>query len=695
MPEVDQLFNPKSVVVIGVSESPDNLARVIVENLFEFQFHGEILLIGRREGILFGRGICTSLEDLKEGIDVAVILTPAQTVPGILEACGRKKIPWAIIESGGFSEYSEEGAKLEQEVLRIARKWGIRIVGPNGIGISNFENGFVVAFPPLNRKAIRRGKVSLLVQSGGVSLTYLNLLSSASVGISKIVSMGNKLDLNEIDYLNYLIHDPQTEIIGIYLESIQRGRDLIEVARSTSKPIILHKANTGEASKEIAKLHTAALANDDKIVDTALKQADIVRARDFRSFINAVKVLSLPPMKGSDLVILSRSGGIAIVAADSAERYGFRLFPMKKSFQDRIHSYFRAKVIQPTNPLDLGDLFDFDLYTKILEQVLKIKAVDGIIFQHAAVGEEMQPSRRLIHAAKDLSFRYQKPVAFCYLTEEEESAYIKRAFDYPIFIEPEDALSALAISREHYRKRKIFKESPPSFSADRTRVKRLIQKARREERDPILPEAFEVLQAYGIPVADYQVARQKEDLKKAVEKIEAPVALKVISPKISHKSDVGGVRLDVTRLSEAEEAYDAIKRLERNGSGVLVQKMVSDGKEIILGAKRDPSFGPVVLFGLGGIYVEVFKETSLRVAPINRHEAEEMISELKASSILKGLRGERPLDVRALVENLLRLSQLMIDFPEIEGVDINPVKVLEKGAIAVDARIVLRNAQEM
>jgi acetate---CoA ligase (ADP-forming) len=689
---VDQLFNPKSVVVIGVSENPNNLARIIVENLFEFQFHGEIFLIGQKEGILFGRGICTSIEDLKEGIDVAVILTPAHTVPGILESCGRKKIRWAIIESGGFSEYSEEGAKLEKEALRIAKKWGIRIVGPNGIGIINIENGFVVAFPPLNRKAVQKGKVSLLVQSGGVVLTYLNLLSSASVGISKIVSMGNKLDLNEIDYLKYLIHDPQTEIIGIYLESIEKGRDLLEIARSTSKPIILHKANIGEASREIAKLHTAALANDDKIVDTALKQADIVRTKDFRSFINAVKVLSLPPMKGNDLVILSRSGGIAIVAADSAERYGFRLFPMKKSFQDRIHSYFRAKVIQPTNPLDLGDLFDFDLYTKILEQVLKIETVDGIIFQHAAIGDEMEPSRKLILAAKELSLRYQKPVAFCYLTEEEELAFIKGAFDYPIFTEPEDALSALAISREHYyRKRKILKEKPPSYSVDRDRIKRLFKKTRSEKRDLLLlPEAFEVLKAYGIPVADYQVVYRKEELEKVLDRIEGPVALKVISPAILHKSDAGGVILNLDDFRKAEEAYNKIKKLDRGSRyGVLIQKMISDGKEVILGAKRDPSFGPVVLFGLGGIYVEVFKETSLRVAPINRPEAEEMISELKTANILKGVRGERPLDIGALVENLLRLSQLMMDFPEIEGIDINPVKALEKGAVAVDARILL------
>ena len=688
---MDQLFNPKSVVVIGASENPDNLARTIVENLFEFQFNGEIILVGKKEGILFGRKILTSMEDLQEGIDVAVILTPAQTVPGILESCGKKKIRWAIIETGGFSEYSEEGAKLEKEVLRIAQKLGIRIVGPNGIGISNVENGFVVPFVKLRRRGINKGKVSVLAQSGGVSLAYINLLASANVGISKVVSMGNKLDINEIDYLKYLIQDPQTEIIGLYLESLERGRQLMEIARSTSKPIILHKANIGEGSHHIAKLHTAALANDDRVVDAALRQADIVRTRDFRSFVSAVKILSLPPMKGKDLVVLSRSGGIAIVAADSAERYGFRLFPLTQSFQNRIHSYFRAKVIQPTNPLDLGDLFDFDLYIKILDQVLRIKDVDGILFQHGSVGEEKEPSRRLIHAVKELSFRHKKPVALCYMTDEEELANIKRALDYPIFTEPSEALGALAVSREHYKKQNILKEKPLIFSVNRGQVKQLFQKAKREKRDLLLHEAFKVLQAYGIPVADYQVVHRKEDLRKAMDQFEGPVALKVISPEISHKSDIGGVVLNIRHLSEAEEAYDKMRGLVKGiFRGVLVQKMVLDGKEVIIGTKQDPSFGPVVLFGLGGIYVEVFKETSLRVAPINRPEAEEMISELKAAAIFKGIRGEQPLDIEALIKNLLRLSQLMMDFSEIEGIDVNPVKIREKGAVAVDCRILLK-----
>jgi acetyltransferase len=688
---MDQLFYPKSVVVIGVSENPDNLARIIIENLFEFQFNGEILLVGKKEGVLFGRKICTSMEDLQEGIDVAVILTPAPTVPGILEACGKKKIRWAIIETGGFREYSEEGARLDEDVLRIAKKWGIRIVGPNGIGIINVENGFVVPFVKLKNPGINKGKVSVLAQSGGVSMAYFNLLTSANVGIAKIVSMGNKLDLDEIDYLKYLIEDSRTEIIGLYLESLERGRELMEIARSTSKPIILHKANIGEGSHHIAKLHTAALANDDRVIDAALKQADIVRTRDFRSFASAAKILSLPPMKGKSLVILSRSGGIAIVAADSAERYGFRLYPLTKEFTGKIHSYFRAKVIQPTNPLDLGDLFDFDLYTKILEYVLKTKTVDGILFQHGATGEEKEPSRRLIHTVRELSFRHQKPVVLCYMTEEEELAFIKRTFDYPIFTEPSEALSALAISRDHYRKQNILKEKPPSYRVDRDRVKRILQKAKREKRDLLLPEAFEVLQVYGIPVAPYRVIHQKNDLRKAIKEIGRPAVLKVISPEISHKSDVGGVILNIDDLQKAEAAFEKTRKLNRQkSSGVLIQKMILGGKEVILGGKRDSSFGPVILFGLGGIYVEVLKETSLRVAPINQSEAEEMISELKTTAILKGVRGERPLDIEALVENLLRLSQLMIDFPEIEGIDINPVIVMEKGTVAVDARLLLK-----
>ncbi len=691
---MDKLFYPKSVVVVGVSDRPDNLARNIVENLFEFHFNGEIHLVGRREGVLFGRRILTSMDQLPEGIEVAVLLTPAHTVPDLMEACGRKGIPWVVIETGGFREYSEEGARLERTVLQIAQKWGIRIVGPNGIGVANIDNGFVVPFVKLKRGPVGKGKLSILAQSGGVLLSYANHMISANVGLSKMVSMGNKLDLNEIDYLKYLIHDPQTEIIGLYLESLERGRELMEIARSTSKPIIVHKANTGEGSREIARLHTAALANDDRVVDAALKQADIIRTKDFRSFVNAVKILSLPPCKGKNLAIISRSGGIGVVAADSAERHGFRLLPPDPKLQEQFHSLFRAKVIQPTNPLDLGDLFNFDLYTTILEQALRFPVVHAILFQHGATAEEKEPSRKFVQAVKELAFRYQKPVALQYNTDEEELAYIKRALDYPIFTEPEDALTALAISRDHHRRLTTLKEEPPLYPVDRSMAVEGLRRAIEEKRDPLLPEAMELLKAYGIPVADYQVVYRKEELQKALETIGSPAVMKLISPEVSHKSDVGGVILPIDSPKKAEEAFDRMMNLvQKNTAGVLLQKMIINGREVILGAKRDPSFGPVLLFGLGGIYVEVLKETSLRVAPINRSEAREMVNELRGSAILKGVRGEKPSDMEALIEMLLRLSQLMVEIPEIEGIDINPVMALEKGAIAVDARIVVKDTK--
>lgn len=394
-------------------------------------------------------------------------------------------------------------------------------------------------------------------------------------------------------------------------------------------------------------------------------------------------------MKGNNLVILSRSGGIAIVAADSAEQYGFRLYPFSEDFKNQIHGYFRAKVIRPTNPLDLGDLFDFDLYLKILDQVLNIRDVDGVLFQHGAAGDEKEPSRKLIHEIKGLSFRYNKPVALCLLTDEEELAYIKRLIDFPIFSEPNEALSALSISRDFYRKQKISNVEIPYFQVDKSSVRKIINRVKEEKRSPLLPEAFEILRSYGISVAEYKVVRSKEEIESLINSMEGPFAFKVISPEISHKSDIKGVILNIDNLQKAMEAYEYLDRLGGDSWGVLIQRMVLNGREVIIGAKRDPSFGPIVLFGLGGIFVEVLKENSIRVAPINRQEAEEMIFELKSSEILKGIRGQERSNIDSIIESLLRVSKLVTEITEIQGVDINPLIVTDKEALAVDARIII------
>jgi len=326
---------------------------------------------------------------------------------------------------------------------------------------------------------------------------------------------------------------------------------------------------------------------------------------------------------------------------------------------------------------------------------LKVGMVNGVLFHHGTTGVDKEPSRRLIRTIKDLSFRYQKPVALCYLADEEEQAFVKRSIDYPIFNEPEDGLGALAASRDYYCRHPIARRVSPKCSVKRSRVRQILQKAREEKRDLLLTEALDVLQAYGIPAAKGTMAYSTSDVRRGMKKVGAPVALKIVSPQISHKSDVGGVRLNVDHPSEAEQIYRRMKNLSRkNFCGMFIQRMIPDGKEVILGVKRDPSFGPVLLFGLGGIYAEILEEISLRVAPIHRHEAKEMILESKAGRILKGLRGEGALDHEAVVESLLRLSQLTTDFPEIDGIDINPLKVLKKGVVALDARILLARTGE-
>ena len=688
---MDTLFYPEKVVIIGVSERETNLGKIIAENLFDFGFHGEIFLVGRHGGVLLGHRILTSVQELPEGIDVGIILTPAKTVPDIVDQCGQKGIKWLVIETGGFREFSKEGEALEAEVLKNARKWGIRFVGPNGIGIINMENGFCCPFVSLKGFATRPGRISILAQSGGVTLTYLRQLSSMNVRPNKLVSMGNKLDLTEIDYLNYLEKDANTEIIGLYLESIQHGRKLMDFARHSSKTILLHKSNIGKASQQIAKFHTAALATDDRVVDAAAKQSGIVRVRNFRQFVHSAMIFTLPPMRGNNLVIISRSGGFAIVAADLAEEHGFNLAPFPEIFLKKVREVFRAKVINPTNPLDLGDLFDFDLYTRILEYTIQRRDVDGIMFQHSAISDrEKATSRKLISAVINLSNQYRKPIAFRYHTDDAELDNVRQLFSFPIFTEPEDAMEALAISRDHYRQKHREIVLPPEPKADKKKVRHILDTS----KNPFLSmdKGFQLLEAYGIPVAPYRVVSNLKEAKEASKDIGFPIAVKVMTSEPIHKTDKGAIALDLESSSSLQKALNKFKEtrdLTSITTGYLLQKMIKQGMEVILGAKRDEAFGATVMVGLGGIFAEIFDDVALRIAPLTFTDAEEMLEELKGHKLFTGFRGRPPLDKKALIDAILCLSDLMTSFPAIRQVDINPLKLLEdgKGCYAVDVRV--------
>ena len=696
---MQEIFYPSTVAVIGVSPKPDNLGRNIVANLIEYNFIGIVYAVGPSGGMIETRRIYKSVGDIPDHVDLAVVLTPAVTVAGILEECGQKGIRWAIVETAGFSEYGEQGRQLEEEIVRIANKYGIRFVGPNCIGVINMENGLCVPFPRL-KKYLKLGEVSIVTQSGGVGMSVLNLLANEGLGLNKFVSVGNVLNIDAEDMLEYLISDENTGLIFVYLESIKDGRRLMDIARRSDKPILIMKSNIGRLGQNIALSHTVSLTSDDKVVDAAFQQAGIIRIHDATSLGNSLKILGLPPMKGKNLAIISRSGGHAVIAADACELSGFNLAQFPESFLREIEKHFRASVIRLTNPLDLGDLFDHNLYAQIVEKTLQLEDVDGIVFLQTSLSEsENLASRSLLQRIMELVEQYDKPVAYYISTAGQEVIFLKQNYNFPVFTQVVETIRALHLSHYYYHQsQKVHSPREEySFEVDRIGVQNLIQRATAENRDLLLDEALEVLERYGIPTVRGVVALTASEAQVAAEKIGFPVAMKIIAEQISHKSDVGGVQLNLRNSPAVLEAFEDMMKKIQNAypgtkiDGVLVQPMVVGGKELILGGRQDAQFGPVVMVGLGGIFVEVFEDVMLRVAPISKGDAFEMIENLRGYSILKGARGHKPSDIGSVVDALLCLSRLVADFPEIKELDINPLCVFQEneGSRALDARIIV------
>lgn len=687
---MDKIFSPSSIVVIGVSDKRDNLARNIVGNLFEFGYGGQLYLVGRQRGQLNGLPIAASLDEIPDGIDLAVMLVPAPTVPDLVEACGRKGILRVVIESGGFGEFGDEGEALQARVLKAARKWGIRLVGPNGLSVVNLWQGVCLPFTPLSRASARPGYVGVLAQSGGVSLSLIDALHASGLGVSKAVSMGNKMDLNEIDYLSYLLADDQTHVICMYLESLTDGRALFELARNSRKPILLYKANVYESSARIARSHTAALANDDRIVSAAAAQAGVIRCASLRQMVECVKAFALPPVRGRNLIIFARSGGHAVIAADAAAAHDFCLAPFDTDFLERARRTFRADVLEPTNPLDLGLIFDFDVCGRLLEETLATTRPDAVLYVHGRTSPaEDAGSLQLVQTMARLARQFDIPVAACVYGAPHIVLEYQRQVEWPLFSDIDDAVHALAISRDFAarqdaRSNDSAVEHLPGY--DEAAVRCIVDAASGE-----LPaaRALELVSACGLAVADWGVATDARKARQVAARLGYPLAVKALAAGVSHKSDVGGVAIDVTdetRLTQIVQ--DMLERVSRLAQveGVLLQKMAR-GYQVILGGRRDPAFGPVVMFGLGGIYTELFADVSFRLAPITRREAQAMIDETKAGRLLRGLRGQPPTNLDAVVESLLRLSRLMCDAPQIAEVDINPLLVSESDAVVVDARV--------
>lgn len=696
---MQDVFYPKSAAVVGVSASPDNLGRNIMLNLIDFGFDGIVYPVGPKGGAITTRRIYKSLIDIPDHVDLAVILVPARYVPDILEECGQKGVRSAIIETAGFREYGESGREIEDKVVEVAKKHNIRFVGPNCIGVINMENGFCVPFPRLT-PFIRKGEVSIISQSGGVGLSIMNHMAVEGIGLNKFVSVGNMLNIEAEELLEYFIKDEGTKIIFIYLESIRDGRKLMDLAKLSPKPILVFKSNIGKLGQSIAASHTASLSSDDRVVDAAFQQSGITRIHDVTTLSEYMKTLRLPHLKDKRLAIISRSGGHAIVAADACEIADFKLAEFPESFIAEIEKHFRASVIKLTNPLDLGDLFDLDVYFKIVEETLAQDNVDGVVFLHTSVAQtEKKATENLVGRLEELCKQYDKPVAVYISANSEEIAQLRQRYDFPIFTHIVEMFRALRLGYDHSRMIEIVsrQDTSPTFVVDKAGVSRLIETALNERRDLLLDEAVEVLSCYGIPAIQGIKANDAQEAQQAAESVGYPVAMKVISKEISHKSDVGGVQLNLRDAASVEAAFnDMVKRIKEAQAdaeidGVMVQPMAVGGRELILGARQDKQFGPILLVGLGGIFVEIFEQATIRVAPISREEAYGMIEELSGSQILMGARGEKRFDIDAIVDAILHLSQLMMDFPQIQELDINPMRIFHegKGCSALDARIIL------
>lgn len=702
---MDKLFYPDSVAVIGLSENPMNLGRNIMKNLITWKFPGEIYGVNPKGGKVFGKKLYHSVLDIPKSVDLAAILTPAKAIPQIVEECGQKGIKWLTISSGGLSEFDEIGKEISEEIKKISQKYGIKYVGPNGLAIFNIDYHLCLPFVPME-KPEKIGRISVLSQSGGVGLTILLLLYNENLLFNKFISLGNKESLDEVDFIRYLSRDKGTDVIVAYLESMERGKEFMQAVRETDKPVIVYKGNTGKLSAKAAMSHTAALSNDDQVVEAALKQCGAIRVKELKELATYPKIFSLPQVKGNRLGVISPAGGYTVIGSDLCEKYGFTIPDIPEEMKEDFMSRMRAGVIKLSNPLDLGDAFDLRIFLHAIDKFLELDYIDGLIWLFFLSSTNVELSQHYNNIQQDIigkiessMKKYKKPIAVSLTSTQDVAAYMKKILPYPIFDTPEEAISLLAFQRDYYLEKKKKYQKPPQFEdVNKDKVEKIIHRSRKN--GVILgKEALDLISSYKISSVQSYLAKNIDEAIKITKRIVFPVVMKISSSEIIHKSDMGGVKLNLKNTGEIKSAYQEImKNIHKQKDsaiidGVLIQKMVTEGKEIILGMNRDKYFGPVLMFGLGGIYVEVLKDIALGVAPINGDEADKMISETRSYPLLMGLRGEKPSHLSSIRESLLRLSQLAIDFPEITEIDINPIKVFSypDGCLALDARIRLGN----
>ena len=695
---LEHFFQPNSVAVIGASTDPVKVGHAVFRNMISFGFKGVVYPINPNTDSLLGHKSYASVKDVPGDVDLAVVVVPAKLVAGVMRECGEKGVDSAIVISAGFKETGPEGARLEREVGAIAQEHGIRVIGPNCLGVVVPALGVNASFAAGMPQA---GHVSLMSQSGALATAIMDWALEQGVGFSKFVSFGNGVDVETIALLRAWRDDEDTAVIVSYVEGLRDGSEFMEVAREVTavKPVIILKSGGTAAGARAVSSHTGSLAGSEQAYEAAFRQVGVIRAPSLGELFDYALAFAYQPLpQGPATAIVTNAGGPGIMATDAAERTGIlSLASLQRETVDRL----REKLPPASNfynPIDvLGDA-DAERYQFAMECALDDPNVNSVVALLApqAMTEVERTAEAIYQAAAGTS----KPVLACMMGGEKMrpgDRYLD-AHRIPSYAYPEQAVGALAAMVRH--RRHLGEPAPDvvSFEVEREKAASVFAGVRAESRLNLGEvEAREVLAAYGFRVPHGRLARSAEEAVQAADEIGYPVVMKISSPDILHKSDIGAVRVNIANQEQVADTFDLImlrsQRYMRDAQlrGVLVQEMIRGGKEVILGVSRDPQFGPLLMFGLGGIYVEVLKDVAFRVAPVDRRQAQEMLHDIRAAPLLSGVRGERPADTDAIIEGLLRLSQLTLDFPDIVELDINPLAALEpgRGVVAIDSRITI------
>ncbi len=697
-----ELFEPSCIAIIGAAREETKIGHIVLKNLIDSGFPGRLFPINPKSSEILGLKCFSSILEIPGPVDLAVICVPNDYVPDVVENCGRKGTKAVIIISAGFKEMGKEGAELERRVAEIRQRYDMRILGPNCLGVINTHAKMNATF---TKNYPRSGPIAITSQSGAICSTLLDWSSEVKVGFSKFISVGNKVDIDEADLLEYLRDDPLTKVIGMYIEGEERGIDFMRQATLTSmsKPVIVLKSGRTSSGAKAASSHTGALTGSDKVYEAALSQSGTIRVKSLEEMFDLLLVFAnLPPLKPGGVAIVTNAGGLGVLAADSCGDYGLNMVTFSSETIQKLKSNLPEEA-NLYNPVDVIGDADAARYDFAIRTVMDDPSVSMVLVLLAPT--DLVDIASVANLLAGFAGKAIKPLVATFVggVDAMKGVHILRQAGVPHYESPDRAVRALSAMMQYQKSlHSKMKTQTTTIQGDMAMVRALLNQVRAEGRLSLSEsEGKAILKAYGIPVPFEGVARTEEEAVQLADKIGYPVVLKIESRDISHKTDVGGVVIGIASAEEVRKQFSLL--LGRVSSmaprarieGASVQQMLS-GREVIIGMVRDDSFGPVITFGLGGIFVEVMKDVAFHLAPITDGDIDDMIRSIKAYPILTGARGKRPADIAALKDAINRLAQIAQDFPEISELEINPVIVMDEGqgVNAVDALVTIKGGSK-